>query len=154
MKKYRPQAGVQKNEVENCQLSKSSGVDVKQCYGLSKAIKIGPSGTGSGGFCIIFMKIKVEWHSIIFCNLGSLFGLIFGEFTWNCLPSQVRNFQSTNLSLEGDCHVLDTTFHHKLMTYLEGDCHELDTTFHHKLMTYLEGANFSPKNFVKKLPPN
>ena len=36
-------------------------------------------GTASGGFCVMFMKIKVEWHSIIFVNMGSLIGLVFGK---------------------------------------------------------------------------
>jgi hypothetical protein len=29
------------------------------------------------------MKIKVEWHSVIFCSFGAFFGLIFGKsFNW------------------------------------------------------------------------
>ncbi len=36
------------------------------------------SGMVCAAFCIIFMKIKLEWHSIIFCSIGALFGLIFG----------------------------------------------------------------------------
>ena len=30
-------------------------------------------------FTILFMRIKLEWHSILFCNLGALFGLILGK---------------------------------------------------------------------------
>ena len=29
-------------------------------------------------FTIFWMKIQLEWHSIIFCSFGALFGLIFG----------------------------------------------------------------------------
>ena len=36
-------------------------------------------GMVTAGFCILFMKIKVEWHSIIFCSIGAFFGLIFGK---------------------------------------------------------------------------
>ena len=36
-------------------------------------------GTASGGFCVLFMKIKVEWHSLIFVNMGSLCGMYFGK---------------------------------------------------------------------------
>jgi hypothetical protein len=27
----------------------------------------------------MFMKVKVEWHSIVFVNMGSLCGLVFGK---------------------------------------------------------------------------
>ena len=37
-------------------------------------------GMVTAGFCILFMKIKVEWHSIIFCSIGAFFGLIFGKY--------------------------------------------------------------------------
>jgi len=42
-------------------------------------------GTASGGFTILFMKIKLEWHSIVFCNLGSLAGLIVGKISFKLL---------------------------------------------------------------------
>ena len=32
----------------------------------------------TAGFCIVFMKVKVEWRSIIFCSIGAFFGLILG----------------------------------------------------------------------------
>jgi len=36
------------------------------------------SGMTAASFTILFMRIKLEWHSIIFCNLGAIFGLIIG----------------------------------------------------------------------------
>jgi hypothetical protein len=40
-------------------------------------------GMVSASFAILFMKIKVEWHSVIFCSFGAFFGLIFGKsFNW------------------------------------------------------------------------
>ena len=36
-------------------------------------------GTASGGFSTLFMKLKLEWHSIVFVNIGSIAGLIFGD---------------------------------------------------------------------------
>ena len=35
----------------------------------------------TASFSILFMKIKLEWHSIIFCSAGAFFGLIFGKST-------------------------------------------------------------------------
>jgi hypothetical protein len=52
-------------------------------------------GTASGGFCILFMKIKLEWHSIIFCNLGSLVGLVVGKKI--TLWSQSYNYKASGV---------------------------------------------------------
>ena len=44
-------------------------------------------GLTAASFTILFMRIKLEWHSIIFCNFGALFGLVFGQFKqyfWRC----------------------------------------------------------------------
>ena len=30
-------------------------------------------------FTIVWMKIKLEWHSIVFCSFGAVFGLILGK---------------------------------------------------------------------------
>ena len=32
----------------------------------------------AAAFTIFWMKIKLEWHSIVFCSLGALFGMVFG----------------------------------------------------------------------------
>jgi len=32
----------------------------------------------SSAFVILWMRIMLEWHSIIFCTLGSTFGIILG----------------------------------------------------------------------------
>lgn len=32
----------------------------------------------AAAFTIFWMKIKLEWHSITFCSLGALFGMVFG----------------------------------------------------------------------------
>jgi hypothetical protein len=37
------------------------------------------AGMGVSSFAIIFMKLKLEWHSIIFTSLGGITGIIFGE---------------------------------------------------------------------------
>jgi hypothetical protein len=35
-------------------------------------------GMTAAAFTIFWMKIKLEWHSITFCSLGALFGMVFG----------------------------------------------------------------------------
>jgi hypothetical protein len=37
-------------------------------------------GMGVSSFAIIYMKLKLEWHSIIFTSLGGITGIIFGNF--------------------------------------------------------------------------
>jgi hypothetical protein len=37
------------------------------------------TGMTSAAFAIIWMKIQLEWHSIIFCSFGAIFGLVFGK---------------------------------------------------------------------------
>ena len=32
----------------------------------------------AAAFTIFWMQIQLEWHSIIFCSLGAMFGMIFG----------------------------------------------------------------------------
>ena len=39
-------------------------------------------GMGVSSFAIIFMKLKLEWHSIIFTSLGGIAGIIFGEMNF------------------------------------------------------------------------
>jgi len=43
-------------------------------------------GLTAAAFTILWMKIKLEWHSIIFCSLGAIFGLIFGIEVVDKLP--------------------------------------------------------------------
>ena len=33
----------------------------------------------AAAFTIFWMQIQLEWHSIIFCSLGAMFGMIFGR---------------------------------------------------------------------------
>lgn len=48
-------------------------------------------GMVSASFAILFMKIRVEWHSVIFCSIGAFFGLIFGlEVIDNLLSNPVK----------------------------------------------------------------
>lgn len=35
-------------------------------------------GMGTSSFAIIFMKLRLEWHSIFFTSIGGVFGVIFG----------------------------------------------------------------------------
>lgn len=35
-------------------------------------------GMSAAAFTIFWMQIQLEWHSIIFCSGGALFGMIFG----------------------------------------------------------------------------
>lgn len=35
-------------------------------------------GMTSAAFTIIWMKIIIEWHSIVFCSLGAAAGIVFG----------------------------------------------------------------------------
>ena len=36
-------------------------------------------GMGVSSFAIVFMKLRLEWHSIIFTSLGGTIGVIFGK---------------------------------------------------------------------------
>ncbi len=38
---------------------------------------------GVSSFAIIYMKLKLEWHSIIFTSLGGITGIIFGNFDFD-----------------------------------------------------------------------
>jgi hypothetical protein len=40
-------------------------------------------------FTILWMRIKLEWHSILFCNLGAFFGLILGETVFRGTADEV-----------------------------------------------------------------
>jgi hypothetical protein len=46
---------------------------------LETLLFISFTGMVTASFAILFMKIKLEWHSIIFCSTGAFFGLIFGK---------------------------------------------------------------------------
>merc|ERR1711881_775672 len=35
-------------------------------------------GMTAAAACILYMNITVEWHSIIYCSIGGIFGMIFG----------------------------------------------------------------------------
>ncbi len=35
-------------------------------------------GMSAASFAIFWMKIKIEWHSVVFCGFGAIFGIIFG----------------------------------------------------------------------------
>lgn len=34
----------------------------------------------SASFTVLYMKVQIEWHSIIFCSLGALFSVIGGFY--------------------------------------------------------------------------
>jgi uncharacterized membrane protein YfcA len=56
-------------------------------------------GMGSASFAIIFMKIKLEWHSIIFCNIGGIVGLVFGLEFIDPIPHSL---------VQVKCHLIST----------------------------------------------
>ncbi len=37
------------------------------------------SGMSAASFSIFWMKIKIEWHSVVFCSAGGIFGIVFGR---------------------------------------------------------------------------
>ncbi len=39
-------------------------------------------GMTSAAFTIMWMKIKVENHSLLYCTLGGIFGIIFGTVNY------------------------------------------------------------------------
>ena len=49
---------------------------------------------GVSSFAIIFMKLKLEWHSIIFSSLGAIVGIIFGQFPTSWLNYPILLFLS------------------------------------------------------------
>ena len=32
----------------------------------------------AAAFTIFWMKIKLEWHSVVFCSFGAIFGMVLG----------------------------------------------------------------------------
>ena len=36
-------------------------------------------GMGCASFTILWMRIQLEWHAIIFCSIGAFFGMVFGK---------------------------------------------------------------------------
>ncbi|KAI1710879.1 sulfite exporter tauE/SafE domain-containing protein [Ditylenchus destructor] len=42
------------------------------------SLMIQSCGMTSATFTILWMKVQLEWHSIVFCTLGSTFGIVFG----------------------------------------------------------------------------
>ena len=40
-------------------------------------------GMGCASFTIIWMRIQLEWHAIIFCSIGAFFGMVFGTWEWH-----------------------------------------------------------------------
>uniref|UniRef100_A0A914R1Y4 Uncharacterized protein n=1 Tax=Parascaris equorum TaxID=6256 RepID=A0A914R1Y4_PAREQ len=41
-------------------------------------VQIAFLGMTSAAFTIIWMKIVIEWHSVVFCSLGAVAGIVFG----------------------------------------------------------------------------
>ena len=35
-------------------------------------------GMTAAAFTIFWMKIKLEWHSVVFCSFGAIFGMVLG----------------------------------------------------------------------------
>ena len=47
----------------------------------------------AAAFTIFWMKIKLEWHSIIFCSFGAIFGIVLGfEVKQFKLTKRDKNF--------------------------------------------------------------
>ena len=52
----------------------------------------------TAGFCIVFMKVKVEWRSIIFCSIGAFFGLILGlEVIDDLLEKEIKKLSFVSI---------------------------------------------------------
>jgi len=62
----------------------SIGISIKQLRlkGSNPSLKnitLTLLGMVCASFTILWMKIKLEWHSIVFCSFGGIFGLILGK---------------------------------------------------------------------------
>ena len=54
---------------------------------------------GCASFTILWMKIQLEWHAIIFCSVGAFFGMVFGKY--EKYPLSVFGQTSTKLFILG-----------------------------------------------------
>jgi hypothetical protein len=56
------------------------------------------SGMGAAMFTILWMRIKLEYRSVIFCSCGALVGLVFGKFIIQVLKREMdRLFETKSL---------------------------------------------------------
>ena len=53
-------------------------LDIPPSVARDFSLMIQSCGMTAAAFTIFWMKIKLEWHSIVFCSCGALFGMIFG----------------------------------------------------------------------------
>merc|ERR1712038_1583869 len=42
------------------------------------SLMIQSCGMTAAAFTIFWMKIKLEWHSVVFCSFGAIFGMVLG----------------------------------------------------------------------------
>ena len=43
----------------------------------------------AAAFTIFWMKIKLEWHSVVFCSFGAIFGMVLGLEVGNTSHSTI-----------------------------------------------------------------
>jgi len=51
---------------------------IKPAVARDFSLMIQSCGMSAAAFTIFWMKVKLEWHSLIFCSLGAIAGMIFG----------------------------------------------------------------------------
>ena len=51
---------------------------IKPAIARDFSLMIQSAGMSAAAFTIYFMKVQLEWHSLILCTLGGLGGSIFG----------------------------------------------------------------------------
>uniref|UniRef100_A0A915CZF0 Uncharacterized protein n=1 Tax=Ditylenchus dipsaci TaxID=166011 RepID=A0A915CZF0_9BILA len=75
------------------------------------SLMIQSCGMTSASFTILFMKVQLEWHSILFCTLGSTFGIILGlQYVDQLLdgPTKKMLFVSIWFSFAISLYILNT----------------------------------------------
>jgi len=51
---------------------------IKPAVARDFSLMIQSCGMSAAAFTIFWMKVKLEWHSLVFCSLGAIAGMIFG----------------------------------------------------------------------------
>lgn len=72
----------------------------------------------SAAFTILWMKITVEWNSIIFCTLGATVGIVFGlEYVDGLLLSDTKKMMFVSIWFSFGMSLFLLNTHKKRTTY-------------------------------------
>ncbi|KAH7702746.1 amine oxidase-like protein, partial [Aphelenchoides avenae] len=76
-------------------------------------------GMTSASFTILWMKVAVEWHSLVFCSLGAMFSIVFGlEYVDHVLNGQEKKMLFVALWFAFAMSLLLLNKQHKRKTFI------------------------------------